>query len=69
MITKTNEVRIFTFTGHPEDLSSYMLKRMDSHDNRVIDILSATESMTTRDRKDSTDSDPVLHYTMLYRLT
>jgi len=69
MITKTGEVRIFTFTGHPEDLSHYVLERMDSHDNRIIDILSVTESTTTRDRKDSTGSDPFIHYTMLYRLT
>ena len=63
MMVKTSQVRIFTFTGHPEDLSDALIKRLESDGNRVIDIISATESMT------QFNLDPGLHYTMLYRLT
>jgi len=74
MMTKTNEVRIFTFTGHPEDLSDALIKRSESSGNRVIDIISATESMTTVQSTNPRGFSvgfptAVLHYTMLYRLT
>ena len=76
MITKTNEVRIFTFTGHPEDLSDALIKRLESSGNRVIDIISATESMGLRQSSErvglgmpSLPPCSILHYTMLYRLT
>ena len=69
MIIKTSEVQIFTFTGHPADMSHYLIERLESHGDRVIDIVSTTESMTTKDKEDSMTSEPILHYTMIYRLT
>ena len=74
MIIKTNEVQIFTFTGKPKNLDEAIFIRMSSHGNRVIDILSATESMSTVQPTNLRGfgvgfPTAVLHYTMLYRLT
>jgi len=76
MIIKTNEVQIFTFTGYPEDLSGALISRLEEDENRVIDIISATESMGLRQSSErvglgmpSLPPCSILHYTMLYRLT
>ena len=75
MMTKTSEVQIFTFTGDPIKLGECIVLEMKKAGNRVIDILSATESMGSRLSGENfgigipSHNEEILHYTMLYRLT
>ena len=74
MMTKTSEVQIFTFTGRPERLCKAITNMLEATGNRVIDVISVTESMTTVQGTGPRGFSvgfpkAVLHHTMLYRLT